>query len=392
MDVVDGTHVVPGWGATMASEARLDHRWRRVPRRVGVAAACFMFVALGNVGAAPSEMAVGEAHTIVFTRWGGPAGESCGERARPVCRDAILSDHDYAELNARSRAVSHGARTFVWIEGDVTVASSPTGENTVDAFLDVFADLKGTVVATGLGSSDFTLAVEVADAQGGGSVLSQELASASVQGGYRQVKAVPLPSPDADLVDADIVEVIPLQVERGRTYRVTITMSVSTRQAPEAGAHASINMADDLPGSAQGRGVRVRRARIVIGDDLAERVQLVHDDVEAVVDAVDGFDDKLDALIDGQRSAKAHRQESTLATCSKLTSAFLPEAHGGELEELEALVEDRIATYDSLGWEAEQARRFLERARAHRSDGDYLKAFGTLCTSYKHLVSSPPRR
>lgn len=195
-------------------------------------------------------------------------------------------------------------------------------------------------------------------------VLSERLASASVQGGYRAFKGLPLPTPDTDIVDADVVRTLPLRVERGHTYTVTVTLSVSSTQKPALGGHAGINVADDLP-LGDGRGVRVRRARLLIGDDLAERVQLAHNDIKALDAEIDGIDAKLDEILEGQRSARALQHEAALRDCTKRVSLMLPEDHGGELEALERLVDERIATADDLGWDTRQARRHAATAHAH---------------------------
>lgn len=99
--------------------------------------------------------------------------------------------------------------------------------------------------------------------------------------------------------------------------------------------------------------------------------------------ATEGLQERFDAL----ESASIIRIERQLAACEPLVSLYLPAAHGGQAEVVAELVRDSIDRAAAAGVKTNSAEVHYDRAEKERDDGEFVKAFGSLCRSYDALTA-----
>jgi hypothetical protein len=81
------------------------------------------------------------------------------------------------------------------------------------------------------------------------------------------------------------------------------------------------------------------------------------------------------------------RIEEVLQEGKRLTSMYLPEAHGGELERVMAVVGELIASSQAAGIRVGQAPVFHSKAVQQLGSGSYKKAFDNLRQAYTQMAN-----
>ncbi len=359
---------------------------RSVVRVAAIAAAVMLsstVVVVTDAGAThPEQVDVGGSHEIEFDDW---AGRGCASNDDECYASATVGGHD--------RETRFSPEIFVWagntgfertkvtvdVLGEFEVAGSPNGaDSSIEAVLGTFGSIVGRVDAV-VGRASFDLSVRVFDDTLGAVVLSETIASISATHEFLDVKGLPVPKPDLQGINSEFDLALPFMVVQGHHYTVRFRAMAESI----AGAGSQFYDADEALADLDRRLIRVSGARVQLASDSSGLLDVIDEKVDKIADDVT-------ELLESQRRSRQFEQESALESCTVLSMLYLPAAHGGELEDLIALMRSRIDAHEEAGMDVRKAPRYLQEAENHMARGDYERSFASLCKGYHDLQKKEP--